>query len=261
MHHPLRISIVQSSIVWENPPQAIRELEVLLLSELREDTDLIIFCEMFTTGFTMNTTGMGELMDGPCIQWMKKLAATRKCAVCGSLIIFENHQYFNRFVFVHPDGKIDHYDKAHLFNLANEGEYYTAGKSKTLIDYRNWKIMPFICYDLRFPVWLRNTEEADLMIFVAQFPERRRLAFTSLLPARAIENVCFVAGVNALGRDGNDMIYSGDSNVWDYEGHHMGHDTYNKPGIWTFTLSKEKLHAFRKAYPFLRDRDKFILEQ
>ena len=122
MHHPLRISIVQSSIVWENPPQAIRELEVLLLSELREDTDLIIFCEMFTTGFTMNTTGMGELMDGPCIQWMKKLAATRKCAVCGSLIIFENHQYFNRFVFVHPDGKIDHYDKAHLFNLANEGE-------------------------------------------------------------------------------------------------------------------------------------------
>ncbi|MBK6353172.1 MAG: hypothetical protein IPF46_07155 [Saprospiraceae bacterium] len=106
---------------------------------------------MFTTGFTMNTTGMGEPMDGPCIQWMKKLAASRKCAVCGSLIIFENHQYFNRFVFVHPDGKIDHYDKAHLFNLANEGEYYAAGKSRTLIDYRSWKIMPFICYDLRFP--------------------------------------------------------------------------------------------------------------
>lgn len=159
---------------------------------------------------------------------------------------FENHQYFNRFVFVHPDGKIDHYDKAHLFNLANEGEYYTAGKSKTLIDYRNWKIMPFICYDLRFPVWLRNTEEADLMIFVAQFPERRRLAFTSLLPARAIENVCFVAGVNALGRDGNDMIYCGDSNVWDYEGHRMGHDTYNKPGIWTFTLSKENYMPLEK---------------
>ncbi|MBK6821939.1 MAG: nitrilase family protein [Saprospiraceae bacterium] len=238
MHHSLHFYCT-IPVVWENPQKAIKELEILLLEELREETDLIIFCEMFTTGFSMNTTGMGEPMDGPCIKWMKKLAASRKCAVCGSLIIFENHQYFNRFVFVHPDGKIDHYDKAHLFNLANEGEYYTAGKSRTLIDYRSWKIMPFICYDLRFPVWLRNTEEADLMIFVAQFPESRRLAFTSLLPARAIENVCFVAGVNALGRDGNDMIYSGDSNVWDYEGHRLGHDTYNKPGIWTFTLSRK----------------------
>jgi predicted amidohydrolase len=251
----LRLTLVQTPIRWEDPEGARKDLDGHL-DAISGPTDLIVLSEMFTTGFSMDSHRLAEDMDGPSVQWMLWQAERLQALVLGSLIIRDGDDIFNRCLCAFPDGSLLHYDKAHLFTLAGEHKHYTRGRARLVFEYLGWRISPFICYDLRFPVWLRNTADIDLMVGVAQFPGRRRKAWMSLLPARAIENVCYVAGVNGLGTDGNGISYSGDSGLWDYEGEPLL-QLHSESGTRSATLSHEKLMAFRRAYPFLRDRDEF----
>ncbi len=251
----LRLTLIQTPIRWEDPDAARRDLD-LLLDGISGPVDLIVLSEMFTTGFSMESHRLAEAMDGPSIRWMQFQAERLSALILGSLIIREGEAIYNRCICAFPDGRILHYDKAHLFTLAGEQLHYSRGRERLVFEYLGWRISPFICYDLRFPVWLRNTADIDLMVGVAQFPERRRKAWMSLLPARAIENVCYVAGVNGLGTDGNGITYSGDSGLWDYEGERIL-NLQSQTGSLSAILSYEKLKAFRRAYPFLKDRDGF----
>ncbi|MBL0236353.1 MAG: nitrilase family protein [Saprospiraceae bacterium] len=256
----LSLALVQTSLVWEHPKENRLHFELMIREQCPPGTDLIILPEMFTTGFTMNNVVLAEEMEGETIQWLKKIAHQHQAAIMGSLIISESGRYFNRLVFIQPDSDdIQTYDKRHLFTLAKEDKYYTAGTQKLILEYKQWKIMPVICYDLRFPVWMRNTEAVDLIVCVANFPERRRKAWMSLLPARAIENVCYVLGLNRIGQDGLDIPYAGDSGIWDYEGNQML-DLGHQDTIGMMSLNKDKMTVFRRAYPFLNDRDKFYIE-
>ena len=253
----LNVTLIQTPIVWENSAQARKQIEDLFNSS-DSQTDIIVLSEMFTSGFRMRSDVLVETMDGPTVSWMLSIAQKHDALVVGSLIILDAGHYFNRCICAFPDGSILYYDKVHLFTLANEHLHFTKGNKKLVFDFRGWKLMPFICYDLRFPVWLRNVDQVDLMIGVAQFPARRRQAWLSLLTGRSIENVCYTIGVNGLGTDGNNIEYSGDSGVWDYEGNRIL-DLGSEVKIQTASLSLEKLSAFRRAYPFLKDMDKFSL--
>jgi len=254
----LNVTLIQTPIVWENSAKARWQIEELIKSS-GSKTDILVFCEMFTTGFSMKSEILAETMDGPTVNWMLSIAQKQDALIIGSVIIFESGHYFNRCICAFPDGSFLYYDKVHLFTLADEHLHFTKGNKKLVFDFRGWKLMPFICYDLRFPVWLRNVDQVDLMIGVAQFPARRRQAWLSLLTARSIENVCYTIGVNGLGTDGNGIEYSGDSGVWDYEGTSIM-DLGSEVKIQTIKLSLEKLIAFRRAYPFLKDMDKFSLD-
>ncbi|MDQ3142279.1 MAG: nitrilase family protein [Bacteroidota bacterium] len=257
----LNLSLVQSSTIWENPEANRKHLTELLNLQLTDQTDIIILPEMFTTGFSMNTKVLAETMDGPSVQWMKQISHKFQCAVCGSLIILEAEKYYNRFIWVdHLSTEIRIYDKSHLFSLAGEENYYTAGQDKQIFTFKSWKIMPLICYDLRFPVWMRNTQLVDLMICVANFAAKRRKAWNSLLPARAIENVCFLAGVNIIGTDGNAIEYSGDSSVYNYEGDCMV-ELNSSIGVKSVSLDLYPMQVFRRAYPFLKDQDEFVIKR
>lgn len=231
-------------------------IEEWLSSHLTQATDLLIFPEMFTTGFSMASERLAEAMDGPSFHWMQKIAKEYQCAVAGSLIIKENSSYFNRLLVVQNNGVSSFYDKKHLFTLANEQQHFSPGTRKLIIELNSWKIAFYICYDLRFPVWCRNEEEVDLMVFVANFPEKRERAWNSLLPARAIENQCYVAGVNRLGTDEMDIHYQGDSAVYDFEGKPLLHLS-SALSIGQVELDLAPLKVYRRAYPFLKDRDLF----
>ncbi|MBK9269965.1 MAG: hypothetical protein IPM48_00060 [Saprospiraceae bacterium] len=244
----LRVTLIQNPIRWEDPAGTILSMDQLIQSP-DLSTDVIVFCEMFSTGFSMDSARLAESMDGPTVRWMQVLANHHHALVMGSLIIKDGGKYYNRCICAFPDRSILYYDKVHLFTLANEHLHYSKGASKLVFEFRDWKIMPFICYDLRFPVWLRNVDDIELLIGVAQFPAKRRQAWLSLLTARSIENVCYAVGVNGLGIDGNQIEYSGDSGVWNFEGTRIL-DLGSETGIRTTVLSKEKLKAFRKAYPF-----------
>ncbi len=250
----LKIAILQIQTHWENPILNYQEAENQLLNS--HSYDIIVLPEMWTTGFSMKPESLAETMEGPSIKWMIQKAKELQSAICGSLIIKEIDKYFNRFVFVQPDGKIDFYDKRHCFSLAKENAYFSSGKQRKIINYKNWRICPLICYDLRFPVWSRYQEDYDLLIYVAQFPEKRRQAWLNLLPARAIENVAFVIGANGIGTDGNGIIYSGDSGIWDFEGNNIL-QLNSQIGQGSISINIDKLKTFRRAYPFLTDRDKF----
>ena len=207
----LKITIFQGYLFWENIEKNLQNIS-LRLSNIREKTDLIILPEMFNTGFTMNAEKLAEPMNGKTMIWMHKMAKEFDCVVTGSLIIKDSDGFYNRLVWMRPDGKYQCYDKRHLFTLAKEDQTYTAGKDKLIVELKGWKICPVICYDLRFPVWLRNVNEAyDLLIVVANWPERRALHWRTLLPARAVENEAYVIGVNRVGHDGNEIYHSGDS--------------------------------------------------
>lgn len=250
--------IVQPDIVWENIEQNLKNYSVLIdnIIETHSTVDLIILPEMFTTGFTVNPAGLAENTDGITINWMKEIALQNKLAICGSIIITENSEFFNRFVFVRPDGNIFFYDKRHLFSFAGEDHNFTPGKKRILIEYKGWKINPFVCYDLRFPVWCRNTENADLQIFVANWPEKRINHWEKLLPARAIENQCFVIGVNRVGIDFNQLNYTGKSCIYDALGNEIL-NLQNKEGIGFTILKKSDVEHVKKSLPFGKDRDNF----
>jgi predicted amidohydrolase len=211
---------------------------------------------MFTSGFTMHPEKVAETMQGETISWLKEIAGSKNCAITGSLVISENRNFYNRLVFVFPDGKIETYDKRHLFTLAGEHEVYTAGKSKLIVNYKGFKICPLTCYDLRFPVFSRNTEHYDILLYVANWPKVRTNAWDVLLQARAIENMCFVVGVNRVGLDGNNHEYIGHSQAIDFLGNSLI-KPQEKEGIFYTELNKNDLLQTRIKLPFLDDRDPF----
>lgn len=252
----LKITTFQAYIFWENIDKNLQNLG-LRLSGIREKTDLIILPEMFNTGFSMNTTACAEEMNGKTMQWMHQQAVRFECVVTGSIIIKENNNYFNRLIWMRPDGTFDKYDKRHLFGMGKEDDFYTPGKDKLIVELNGWKICPVICYDLRFPVWLRNKNpEYDLLLIVANWPERRSLHWRTLIPARAVENLAYVIGVNRVGHDGNEIYHSGDSMCIDPN----GKTVYYKPNdedLYTFSISIDEVTKARRLYPFLKDADNF----
>ncbi|MFZ1256284.1 MAG: nitrilase family protein [Saprospiraceae bacterium] len=253
----LRITLCQSDIIWEQAEANCLHLDLLFDNLKKDETDLIILPEMFLTGFSMNSKLLAEPILGPGFQWMKKLAQMKNAAVTGSLIIEEDGKFYNRLLWVEPEKEMpEFYNKKHLFTLAGEQNHYNSGNQKLIVSYKDWKISFFICYDLRFPVWSRNTEAVDLIIYVANFPERREQAWNCLLPARAIENQCYVAGVNRVGLDENDIKYRGDSAVYNFEGSKIL-DLEDREQWLTSTLDSQSLKAYKRAYPFLKDRDLF----
>lgn len=254
----LKITTFQAYIFWENIEKNLKNL-TLRLSGIREKTDLIILPEMFNTGFSMNTVELAEEMNGRTMQWMQQQAKRFECVITGSLIIKENNNYYNRLVWMRPDGTFETYDKRHLFGLGKEDDFYTPGKDKLIVDLNGWKVCAAICYDLRFPVWLRNTNpEYDLLLIVANWPERRSMHWRTLIPARAVENLSYVIGVNRVGHDGNEVYHSGDSMCIDPN----GKTVYYKPNdedLYTFSISKDEVVKARRLFPFLKDADKFKL--
>jgi predicted amidohydrolase len=257
MNTEIKITLVQSELVWENP-SANRELFSKKFLTFEGETDVIVLPEMFTTGFSMNAKKLAEPNDGDSLNWMISEARKHNCAITGSVIISENDKFYNRLFFVLPDGTYEKYDKKHTFTLAKENETYTAGKERLIVNYKGWKICPLICYDLRFPVWSRNTEAYDVLIYVANWPKVRTVAWDTLLRARAIENMSYCVGVNRVGFDGNDHEYVGHSAVYDVLGKQVSPSAFDE-FIETVTLSKEHIESNRKHLQFLNDRDKFTL--
>lgn len=253
----MKISLIQTSLVWEDH-EANRANFENLIGTIKGSTDLIILPEMFATGFTMDPAPVAETMDGETINWMKRMAAQKDCAITGSLVIKEDGNYYNRLLFVTPDGAVQHYNKRHLFSLAGEDKAYTKGKEKLIVDFRDWKICLQVCYDLRFPVFSRNVEEYDLLVYVANWPSPRLLAWDTLLRARAIENMCYVAGVNRVGQDKNAHSYPGHSQVLDGLGAHVKEPSGDEV-VFTVEIDKESLYAMRGKFAFLNDRDSFTL--
>lgn len=244
----LRVTYIQYQIVWENIKENLSLLDKKLSNI--DETDLIILPEMFVTGFTMNPIYDNELV----ITWMKNKSVELNCAITGSFIVKENGSYYNRLHFVKSSGDVEVYDKRHLFGFAGEDEVYTPGDERIIVDYLGWKICPLICYDLRFPVWSRNTENYDILIYVANWPNSRIDTWKTLLKARSIENQCYTIGVNTIGSN-NGVEYSGYSSI-----HNPGGDTmyeiYDYSIVQT-TLYKEELRYHREKFPFLDDLDEF----
>ncbi len=254
----LSIAILQPDTIWENKEDNLTQLTIHIdkLKEEHPVIDMIVLPEMFTTGFTMNPEQFAETMEGATIEWMREIAVEQELAICGSLIIRENKKFYNRFVFVKPNGEVEFYDKKHLFSHAGENENYTAGTKKVTMEYKGWKINPFVCYDLRFPAWCRNTNAADIMIFVANWPQTRIGHWQKLLPARAIENQCFVIAANRVGLDFNNLYYNGQSAAYDSMGNTIVNMNDNL-GYTLFTINKADLSATREKIPFLKDKDRF----
>jgi len=254
----LNVSLVQPDLIWENTEKNLSRLEGLIM-KADDPKDLIILPELFSTGFTMHTSSLAENMEGPTILWLKKMASALSCCITGSLIIKEGGNYFNRLVFMYPSGKFDVYDKRHLFRIGKEHQYYNPGTKKLIVEYKNWLIRPLICYDLRFPVWSRNCMDYDILIYVASWPESRKNVWEALLRARAIENQCYVIGVNRIGKDGNQINHTGQSVVFDYKGNPILSLPENIETINSVILNKEELIQFRSTFPVQLDADKFTL--
>lgn len=255
----LKITIIQSELHWENA-EANRAMFSAKIQNIKGETDLIVLPEMFSTGFSMNAEKLAETSDGKTLQWMISEAQKKNCAITGSVIISEKNHFYNRLFFVFPDGSFEKYDKKHTFTLAKENETYKAGNERLIVDYKGWKICPLVCYDLRFPVWARNTKKYDVLIYVANWPKVRTLAWDTLLRARAIENMAYCVGVNRSGFDGNDHEYSGHSAVYDVLGKQISTDDFEKEFSETLVLSMEHIETNRKHLQFLNDRDAFILK-
>ena len=253
----LSVSILQYNIVWEDKQANFHKIGNLI--QQIDSSDLLILPEMFSTGFSMNVSAMAEPMDGYSVEWMQNQAMTQNIALCGSLIIRENDNYFNRLVFVFPDGSLIKYDKRHLFTMGDENRSYSSGNDRLIVEYKGFRILPLICYDLRFPVWSRNRQDFDLMVYVANWPAPRRKAWKTLLKARAIENQSYLVAANRTGTDANGIVYCGDSFSIDAKGKITGRLQKNEEGIITEKFSLESLHRFRRNFPVLDDTDQFDL--
>lgn len=253
----LKVTVFQAYLFWENTDKNLQNLSLKLIDGLREKTDLIVLPEMFNTGFTMNAEKLAETMDGKTMQWMAKIAAKYECVVTGSLIIKEDEKIYNRMVWMQANGEYQHYDKHHLFGLGEEDKHFSAGKGSLIVELKGWKIRLAVCYDLRFPVWLRNKDAAyDILLLVASWPDQRSLHWRALIPARAIENQSYVIGVNRVGHDGNQIYHSGHSMCIDP----LGNTVYYKPedeDLYTFSITYVMLEKARRQFPFLKDADDF----
>lgn len=259
MKNELTVIGIQADLFWENSDKNLDFFEQTIL-ELPNSADLIVLPEMFTSGFTMHPQHVAEKINGKSVRWMQKIAQQKKAAITGSLVIEEGKKFYNRLVFVHPSGKIETYNKRHSFTLAGEDKAYQSGDKKLIINYKGWKICPLICYDLRFPVWARNTENYDLLIYMANWPVARIKAWETLLKARAIENMSYVIGVNRTGKDANNYQYSGNSLIVDFLGDEMASLTKNKIGLIATSINKEKQDRMREKLGFLTDQDVFTIE-
>lgn len=262
----LTITLIQANLHWEQPEKNRRAFEKKI-NKLHEPTDLIILPEMFTTGFSMHpdkeieqggqAIPIAESMDGPSVDWMHRLAQHKRAVVTGGLIIREQDRYYNRLIWMRPDGSYEHYDKRHLFGYAGEDKKYTAGDRRLITEIKGWKICPLICYDLRFPVWSRNNGDYDLLLYIANWPNKRSFAWRSLLRARAIENQCYTVGVNRVGNDGNGYPHHGHSSIIDPSGEHILYEYPIQEHVYTASLYRTNLQEVRDRLPFLRDRDQF----
>ena len=257
----LTVSFVQTKLHWQDAAANRATLDVAL-ARLAGPTDLIVLPEMFTTGFSMAAEDLAEPMDGPTVAWLRAHAAAHNAVVTGSVIIEENGSYYNRLLWVRPDGSLSQYDKRHLFTLAGEQHTYAPGQTRLMEEWRGWRICPLVCYDLRFPVWSRNqpTDSYDLVLYVANWPAVRRQAWITLLRARAIENVACALGVNRIGQDGLGHDYVGDSALIDAKGNYLV-EAGDQGGIFTHTLSRAELEEFRSKFGALNDGDKFELDE
>ena len=258
----LTITGIQTALNWEDPA-ANRNMFEEKINSITNKTEVIVLPETFSTGFSMKPKELAETMDGETIAWMKRMASEKKSIITGSVIIEEHGNYFNRLIWMLPNGQYGTYDKRHLFAYAGENAEFTSGTKRLIASVKGWKINLLVCYDLRFPVWARQqtqeeSPEYDLLIYVANWPERRNHAWKTLLQARAIENQCYVVGVNRLGNDGNNIYHSGDSMVVDP----MGEILYTKAheeDIFTVTLQRDKLEDVRTKLPFWKDGDNFMI--
>ncbi|CAN5790089.1 amidohydrolase [soil metagenome] len=261
----LTISTIQTALHWENKSANLQMLEEKI-SSLYQKTEIVVLPEMFSTGFSMKAELLAETMDGPTLQWMKKMSADNRVVLTGSLIVEEDKKYYNRLIWMMPNGEYGYYDKRHLFAYGGEDRYYSAGNKRLIASVKGWKLNLQVCYDLRFPVWARQSPsknedssyEYDVLMYVANWPERRSHAWKTLLCARAIENQCYVVGVNRIGKDGNDIYHSGNSLVIDPLGEVLYHMA-DEEDIFTITLQKERLDEVRTKFPFLKDGDGFVI--
>ena len=271
----LTITTIQSNLHWENKAANLAMFAKKIRS-IQEDTEIVVLPEMFSTGFSMNPEPLAETMsarsgtdgDGETVEWMKKTAAENKIILTGSIIIKEDEQFFNRLIWMLPNGQYGHYDKRHRFAFAGEDDKYTAGTKRLIASVKGWKINLLVCYDLRFPVWSRQSphpvgdagreHEYDVLIYVANWPERRSIAWKTLLVARAIENQCYVVGVNRVNNDGHNIYHSGDSMIVDPLGEILYHCN-DEEDIFTIALDKTHLQNVREKFPFWKDADRFSI--
>ena len=252
----LTVTLIQCELAWEQPADNRRQFEDLL-AHADTNSDVIVLPEMFTTGFSMNALGNAEPPGGDTEQWMADIAGSRHCAVTGSIAVREGDAVFNRLLFATPDA-VHHYDKRHLFRMAGEHKRYSAGQERTIVEWRDWRIKPEICYDLRFPVFSRNREDYDALIYVANWPARRAAHWRALLIARAIENQACVVGVNRIGADANGLTYAGDSLAIDARGELLA-DLQDRAEVRNVTFSASALNEYRKEFPCHMDADEFTL--
>lgn len=254
MPSELRIALVQTDLIWKDKEANLRNFEELI-SPL-ENIDLIILPELFNTAFCIDDMSIAENEYGDTLLWMQQIAQQKNSAICGSILFVEDQFYYNRFLFVKPDGKFSHYNKRHLFSLVGEDKLLTKGSEKIVVNYKDWNIQPFICYDLRFPAWCQNDDDADLQLYVANWPAKRIHHWKNLLQAQSIENQCYVAGVNRIGKDNYDNNHTGYSAVFDFTGKLMA-VIDNVAGTEIVKLSKSDLKIHREHYTFWKDRDTF----
>ena len=254
----LKVTLVQSHTYWHDPPGNRAHFDALF-EGLQPEGGVVVLPEMFSTGFTMASAAVAEPMQGPTVAWMRRRAQALGCVLTGSLVIEERGRCCNRMIWAAPDGGLAHYDKRHLFRMAGEHECYQAGTQRTVVQHLGWRINLAVCYDLRFPAWLRNREDYDLLLFAANWPAARRLAWTTLLPARAVENLSYAAGVNVVGTDGKGVRYAGDSAIYAPDGQPLAVAGERAESL-TATLDKTALNEYRTAFPAWRDADNFTLK-
>ncbi|HAH25395.1 MAG TPA: amidohydrolase [Prolixibacteraceae bacterium] len=252
----LHIALFQSDLVWENP-KANRDVMDQWFQQVSLLTDIVFLPEMFTTGFSMNVAQLAETMEGETVQWMKKHCKEKQFALCGSLIIQEKEKYYNRLVFVEPSGEVHFYNKRHLFTMGGEESHFQQGTERLIVQYKGWRICPLICYDIRFPVWSRNCDEYDLLVYVANWPRNRDEVWNTLLKSRAIENQSYVAGVNRVGVDGQKIQYSGYSQVINAKGKSVATTNGGMEGMVEAEMSYSELEKFKITFPVLKDADYF----
>ena len=253
----MKIATIQTELVWEDAVANRANFDV----HLKECSaaDIILLPEMFTTGFSMQPAGLAEGMEGPSMDWMRRRAAHYQAVIAGSLIIRDDGKFYNRLIWMRPDGTFEQYDKRHLFTLAGEHHAYEPGSAQVVVEYKGWRICPLICYDLRFPVWSRNVFDYDLLIYLANWPRSRAHHWKSLLTARAIENQSYVIGVNRVGKDENALHYGGDTTVVDYAGN-LQYRMNDRSHVAIHHLDREQLRTYRARFSFLPDRDTFTLD-
>lgn len=253
----LKLTLVQAELNWEDIEANLARFEKIV-ADICEETHLIVLPEMFSTGFSMNTA-KAEPMSGSAVHWLLDAARRKGVDIAGSIMIRENNRFYNRLCWADPEGTLHTYDKRHLFRMSGEEKVYTAGDRLLTVEHRGWRIRPFVCYDLRFPAWTRNLDEPyDLAIFVANWPAARALHWKALLQARAIENLCYVAGVNRVGSDGNGLAYSGDTGAYTPRGDVIFSQS-QQPCAHTVHLDAADLQAYRSEFPAWKDADQFSL--